>query len=446
MAIYSNLSYGSSGSEVKKLQESLMNAGYDLGDTGADGQFGAKTKAAVVKYQSDNGLAVDGIAGSNTLGKLYSTASTSTNATTSTNTGTTTNTPSTEQAASPSTTPDYSKYQYDASSDAAYQQALQALQQASKETPSYAGTYDDKLDQIYQQITNREKFKYDLNSDMLYQQYKDQYTNLGQLAMKDTMGQAAALTGGYGSSYGQSVGQQQYDAYLQQLNEVVPELYNIARDQYQQEGDDLYQQYAMTGDMADQEYGRYQDSLDRYWQNVDYLTGRADTEYNKGYNNWYNAYQMGTEEQNTAYARLTELMTLSGYIPTDAELAAAGMTKEQADYYIRGWKAANPDLAYRTGAITAEEYYSYTGAYPPGYAVPVATSSSSGGGGSYYSGSSSSSKSSSSSGSGSYNLGELLDASGAGMSKSQMTQALSNRGVDVSSPAVQQDIKWALSK
>ena len=443
MAIYSNLSYGSSGDEVKKLQQALINAGYDLGDTGADGQFGAKTKAAVVKYQSDNGLAVDGIAGSNTLGKLYSTASTSTNATTSTNTGTTTNTPSTEQAASPSTTPDYSKYQYDASSDAAYQQALQALQQASKETPSYAGTYDDKLDQIYQQITNREKFKYDLNSDMLYQQYKDQYTNLGQLAMKDTMGQAAALTGGYGSSYGQSVGQQQYDAYLQQLNEVVPELYNIARDQYQQEGDDLYQQYAMTGDMADQEYGRYQDSLDRYWQNVDYLTGRADTEYNKGYNNWYNAYQMGTEEQNTAYARLTELMTLSGYIPTDAELAAAGMTKEQADYYIRGWKAANPDLAYRTGAITAEEYRTYTGAYPPGYAAP---SSGGGGGVNYYASGPSKQPEDDGGGSSGYNISTLLNTAAAGYTAAQITAQQQAAGVNTNSAAFKQDLKWALSK
>ena len=44
----------------------------------------------------------------------------------------------------------------------------------------------------------------------------------GKQAMQDTMGQAAALTGGYGSTYGQAVGQQQYDAYLQNLNDEVP--------------------------------------------------------------------------------------------------------------------------------------------------------------------------------------------------------------------------------
>lgn len=429
MATYSNLSYGSSGDEVKKLQQSLINAGYDLGSTGADGKFGALTQAAVKQYQQANGLAVDGIAGKNTLGKLYSAAE-----------GTQQNT----QQAAPA--PDYSKYKYDASSDAAYQQALQALQQASKETPTYAGSYDEQLNTIFQQIINRDKFSYDLNSDMLYQQYKDQYTTLGKMAMKDTMGQAAALTGGYGSSYGQSVGQQQYDAYLHQLNDVVPELYGMAYDQYQQEGDDLYQQYAMTGDMADDEYGKYLDSLDNYWKNVGHLTDRAESEYDKGYTNWYNSHQMGTEAQATAYARLTELMALSGYKPTDAELAEAGMTRQQADDYLKGWKAANPDLAYRTGAISAEEYRQYTGMYPLGYAATL----SGGGGDSWgYGGSgwnSGGNDNDVGSKKGSYNLGELVDASGAGMTKTQITQALANRGVDTNSKAVQQDIKWALSK
>ena len=448
MATYSNLSYGSSGDEVKKLQQSLINAGYDLGNAGADGIYGEKTQAAVKQYQQANGLAVDGIAGNNTLGKLYSAASTGTSSTQQ---------QTTQQAASPtSTAPDYSKYSYDAGSDAAYQQALQALQQASKETPSYAGTYDAQLDQIYQQITNRDKFKYDLNSDMLYQQYKDQYTNLGQLAMKDTMGQAAALTGGYGSSYSQSVGQQQYNAYLQQLNEVVPELYNMAYDQYLQEGDDLYQQYAMTGEMADQEYGRYQDSLNQYWQNVDYLTGRADSEYNKGYDNWYTSIQLGNADRQEAYSRLTELMTLSGYKPTESELAAAGMTQEQADYYLNGWKAANPDLAYRTGAITAEEYFTYTGAYPPGYVAPGSASDPWAYGGPGWNDTPKKEEDNGSGNAGSYSAGGLqslawggVDSSGkkqAPATKAEMEQVLANRGVDITNPAVQADIKWALSK
>lgn len=247
--------------------------------------------------------------------------------------------------------PDYSQYEYDPTSDAAYQEALAALNQAQTNKPTYAGTYDGQVDEFYQQIVNREKFSYDLNSDMLYNQYKDQYVNLGQMAMKDTMGQAAALTGGYGSSYGQSVGQQQYDAYIQQLNEVVPELYGMALDQYNAEGDQLVQKYGLAADLRDTEYGRYQDDLDRYWQDVDYLQGQADTAYDRGQSNWYTGIQLGKADEETAYQKtldnydkLTSLITTTGYTPTAEELASAGMTTEQANalksYYTQQQAAA----------------------------------------------------------------------------------------------------------
>lgn len=90
---------------------------------------------------------------------------------------------------------------------------------------------------------SREDFRYDMNADALYQQYKDRYQEMGRNAMKDTMGQAAALTGGYGSSYAQKVGQQAYQGYLQQLGDVVPELYQLAYNRYQAKGDQLYKTY-----------------------------------------------------------------------------------------------------------------------------------------------------------------------------------------------------------
>ena len=198
---------------------------------------------------------------------------------------------------------DRTQYQYDANSNAAYQQALNALLAAQKDKPTYAGTYDGQLDQIYNQIVNRKPFIYDVNKDMLYQQYADQYLTKGNLAMRDTMGQAAALTGGYGNTFAQIAGQQQYDAYLQQLNEVVPQLYGMAQDQYYREGEALQNQFAMTGDLSDREYGRYQDALNNYWQNVSYLQGQADNEYNRGYENWYNAEQMGMQQDQMNYQK-----------------------------------------------------------------------------------------------------------------------------------------------
>lgn len=58
--------------------------------------------------------------------------------------------------------------------------------------PTYTGSFDDQLNDIFTRITNREPFQYDINADPLYQAEKDRFVQGGKLAMKDTMGQAAA--------------------------------------------------------------------------------------------------------------------------------------------------------------------------------------------------------------------------------------------------------------
>ena len=170
------------------------------------------------------------------------------------------------------------------------------MEAVRQEKPEYEATYDRQLEALYDEIVNRRPFSYNINEDALYQQYKDQYVAQGKLAMQDTMGQAAALTGGYGNSYGQNLGQQAYQGYLRQLNNIVPELYSLAQNRYDQEGQKLMNQYAMLGDMADTEYGRYQDRLNQYRQDLSYAQDQADTAYDRGYTNWYNAYQQQRDE------------------------------------------------------------------------------------------------------------------------------------------------------
>ena len=385
MATYTTLKNGSSGSDVKKLQQALVDAGYSVGSAGVDGIYGSATAAAVKAYQKANGLSVDGIAGNQTLGSLYGSSKATTN--------TATNTATTAPAQTAETVPDYSKYSYDASANDAYQQALAALQAAQKELPTYAATYDKQLNDIYNQIVNRKDFSYDVNSDALYQQYKDQYTTQGKLASMNTMGQAAAMTGGYGNSYAQAVGQQTYQGYLQQLNEVVPELYGMALDQYNQEGQDLLNQYSMVGDMADTEYNRYQDSLNQYWQNVSYQKQLADDAYDQGYNNWYNSYQMGVEAENTAYQKqqdaydkLVSLITSTGYTPTSNELVSAGMSEAQAKAYADYYKKQS------SGTSSGGESSSSGGSSSSGSSSGESGNASGNKGGSYNNGSLSSSQ------------------------------------------------------
>lgn len=62
------LQKGSSGPEVKQLQEQLKARGFDPGQ--ADGKFGGGTEAAVIAFQKSEGLLADGIAGPRTLKKL----------------------------------------------------------------------------------------------------------------------------------------------------------------------------------------------------------------------------------------------------------------------------------------------------------------------------------------------------------------------------------------
>lgn len=73
---------GDVGEEVAAVQTSLQNLGYAVGSI--DGIFGSGTKGAVIRFQQQHGLTVDGIVGSQTLAKLAELESNATNSTTPT--------------------------------------------------------------------------------------------------------------------------------------------------------------------------------------------------------------------------------------------------------------------------------------------------------------------------------------------------------------------------
>lgn len=75
--------FGSSGDEVRQIQQKLKNWGYYNGTV--DGIYGSQTVAAVKKFQSKNGLTADGIAGTKTLQALGISYSNSGSKTTSNN-------------------------------------------------------------------------------------------------------------------------------------------------------------------------------------------------------------------------------------------------------------------------------------------------------------------------------------------------------------------------
>lgn len=217
------------------------------------------------------------------------------------------------------------RYAYDPSKNDAYQRA------------------NDQATAIYDKIMNRGEFSYDVNKDKLYQQYRDLYAQMGRGAMEDTMGQAAALTGGYGSTYSQNAGQQAYNAYLQKLNEVVPELYNAAYNRYNQEGQDLMNLYSMARSNADSAYER---DYNQWYNRLQLERSDEDTAYNRQQTEEQKKLtqeETDYERKQNAWSRLSSLITTTGYQPSNEELAAAGMSANEAAYlrqYYQQQKAA----------------------------------------------------------------------------------------------------------
>ncbi|KAF3884453.1 MULTISPECIES: peptidoglycan-binding domain-containing protein [Nostocales] len=62
----STLRRGNQGAEVERLQRDLSYLGYDLGPAGIDGIFGEYTEKAVMAFQTDSHITVDGIVGPET--------------------------------------------------------------------------------------------------------------------------------------------------------------------------------------------------------------------------------------------------------------------------------------------------------------------------------------------------------------------------------------------
>ena len=164
-------------------------------------------------------------------------------------------------------------------------QAQQTLQNMQANKPGeYQSQYQTGMNDLMGQIQNRPKFQYDVNADALYQQVAQNYIQQGQQAMMDTMGQAAALTGGYGNSYAQTAGQQMYNQHLLGLTEMVPQFQQMALQQYQMEGDDLLNQFNLMAQQEEMSYNRYLDNMNQYYADLDRAQAAYDNERDYDYN------------------------------------------------------------------------------------------------------------------------------------------------------------------
>lgn len=201
----------------------------------------------------------------------------------------------------------------------------------------FKSSYDSEVKDTYKKIAERPAFKYEAAADPAYNAYRERYAREGRQAMKNATAEAANLTGGYGNSYAQRLGQQQYGAYLEKLNDTLPELYGQAYERYQREGEALNQRLNAAGNLANADFARYKDAADR--------------EDNKA--------AMDYKKQQDAYKNLADAIASSGYLPTDEELKKSGMSPQLA-------AALSYEFLRRNDLLPPEEELAYIPAYASG--------------------------------------------------------------------------------
>ena len=261
------------------------------------------------------------------------------------------------------------RYKYNPNSSSSVMSAQQALTDHLGKKPTYTSKWGSQLGDVLGKIEDRSnnKISYDVTGDALYQQYKDKFTQQGKMAMQDAMGQAAAMTGGFGNSYAATVGNQAYQAQLNNLNDVIPELYQMAYDRYNQEGQDLYNQYSLYADRENYDYGLYRDKMSDWLSEKNYLADRYESEraYDYGLyrdeiedNKWQAEYDLARQAKDDQTTELTDL----GYDVSDAEKIADKMEAYKENHDPSGaWNflalldSGNAAL----NAYTFEQYFGY---------------------------------------------------------------------------------------
>ncbi|MCD8377087.1 MAG: hypothetical protein LUD69_09110 [Oscillospiraceae bacterium] len=160
--------------------------------------------------------------------------------------------------------PEYTS-RYDSAAQSTLEQMLNRQEYSyNGQTPSYTNQYQDTASDLLEQILSQEDFSYDPDSDELYAQYKKQYAREGQRAAADALGTAAAASGGIPSSYAATAAAQAGNYYASQLTDKIPELYQLAYSQYQDEYDKLLSNLSTVQSAEQLDYEKYLDQLSQY--------------------------------------------------------------------------------------------------------------------------------------------------------------------------------------
>lgn len=187
------------------------------------------------------------------------------------------------------------------------QSRLNALYRGNNLSQQFKYGNERQYNQALRDITNRKPFQYDLSNDQLFQQAKEQYQAMGKTAMQDTMGQASAMTGGYGNSYAVTASNQAYQAYLKDLNNSIGDYYSMALGAYNNETDRLNGVYnALASDRSAKQgewsanWNVYNNLYNLYSSDLNNARQQDMSAWQQKGSNLYNAANLATGQYSTA--------------------------------------------------------------------------------------------------------------------------------------------------
>lgn len=215
------------------------------------------------------------------------------------------------------------QYAYDDTYDRAMDYILNnnaASREFSYETaPEWASKYSQQIDELVNKLLNREQFSYDYRDDPTYRQYRESYAREGDRAMRDTMAEASAQTGGLASSYAAGAANQANNYYMSQLADKIPELEQQAYDRYMDELNLSLSDINLLQGLDNTDYGRYQDALNQFNTDRAFEYGRYSDD--RAYNR---------QDKEDAYD-LAIAMIKAGATPSADVLRKAGISQADAD-------------------------------------------------------------------------------------------------------------------
>ena len=255
------------------------------------------------------------------------------------------------------------------------------MQSITDMTQKPASDVLDSMATKYMNDYNNAKFSYDMYNDPVYQIARDAYIKQGQQAAKNVQAQAAQYTGGYGNSYGAMAAQQQYNAALGQLNDIVPDLQDAAYGRFQDEQNRNLRMADWYKDLGDQAYDRGQTERANQLALAQIAADFGDLEGLKGFGIDTSKYEADLAEEKqkaadtAAWNKALQAAEMGDYEPLK-KLGVDTSSKEKEaalDMGMYYWKTFQDDSILKSLGVPMDYLYAQAGLDANGNPITAAT-------------------------------------------------------------------------